>query len=228
MRAVAGPAHIEHMSTITLTTPADVAATASAAIRSLTDSQIVAIMHSSQETQRRVLPNCWSTVKTAAPDLARALDTLHETEASKDLPRFEALAAEHDRQMSRATKGRTGKLAAGLVFTAALLGLLTAALGLAGAAGLPLIISGSALVAALLLGAYAAGRRLAHRNGNWLVADPEAAASIVWDAGIDAAASAMLSDRAGQDGLTPDVLGALSSVWTRAGLDPDALIPHHT
>lgn len=227
MRADTGTAHIEHMSTITLPTPADVAATASAAIRSLTDSQIVAIMHSSQQTQRRVLPNCWDTVKTAAPDLARALDTLHEDEVTKDLPRFEALAADHDKQMARATKSRTGKLAAGLVFAAALLGLLTAALGLTGAAGSPLIIAGSGLAAALLLGAYAAGRRLARRSGNWLVADPEAAASIVWDAGIDAAAATALKDRAGQDGLTPDILRALSSVWTRAGLDPDTLTPQH-
>lgn len=225
MRAARGTAHMEPMTTIT-PAPADVAATASAAIRSLNDSQIVAIMHSSRQTQRRVLPNCWDTVKTAAPDLAHVLDSLHENEVPKDLPRFEALAANHDREMARAAKSRTGKVAAGLVFTAALIGLLTAVLGLIGAAGLPLIITGSSLTAALLLGAYAAGRRLAHRNGNWLVADPEAAASIVWDAGIDAAAAATLKDRTGQDGLTPDVLGALSSVWTRAGLDPRTLIPH--
>lgn len=224
MRAARGTAHMEPMTTIT-PAPADVAATASAAIRSLNDTQIVAIMHSSRQTQRRVLPNCWDTVKTAAPDLAHVLDTLHENEVPKDLPRFEALAATHDRQMARATKSRTGKVAAGLVFAAALLSLLTLVLGLIGAAGLPLIIVGSGLVAALLLGAYAAGRRLVH-NGNWLVADPEATASIVWDAGIDAAAAAMLSNRAGQDGLTPDVLRALSSVWTRAGLDPGTLIPH--
>lgn len=208
-------------------TPADVAATTSAAIRSLTDHQIVAIMHSSQETQRRVLPHCWDTVKTAAPDLALALDELHANEAPKDLARFEALAAGHEKQMAKAAKSRAGKTIAGLVIAAALLGALTAVLGLAGLVGIPFIVGASAVVAALLLGSYSAGNRLARRNGNWLVADPEAAASIVWDAGIDAAAATALKDRAGQDGLTPDVLRALSSVWTRAGLDPVTLAPEH-
>jgi Flp pilus assembly protein TadB len=212
------------MSTITMPTPADVAATTSAAIRSLTDEQIVAIMHSSQKTQRRVLPNCWDTVKTAAPDLALALDDLHAIETSKDLPRFEALAADHERQIGKAVKSGAGKGTAALVMAGAVIGALTAVLGLAGI-GMPFVAGGSALAGALLLSGYATGNRLARRNGNWLVADPGAAASIVWDAGIDAAAATALKGRAGQDGLTPDVLRALSSVWTRAGLDPGALTP---
>jgi hypothetical protein len=217
---------MDHMST-TMPSPADVAATTSTAIRSLTDTQIVAIMHSSQATQRRVLPHCWDTVKTAAPDLALVLDELHAKETAKDLPRFEALAAGHKKQMAKAMKSRAGKTTAGLVTAAALLGALTAVLGLAGIADRSFITGASVLTAALLLSGYVAGHRLARRNGNWLVADPKAAASIVWDAGIDAAAATALKDRAGQDGLTPDVLRALSSVWTRAGLDPGKLTPGH-
>lgn len=225
MRAAAGTAHMEGMSTTTMPAPADVAAAASAAILSLTDEQIVAIMHSSQETRRRFLPNCWDTVKAAAPDLALALDELHASGAPKDLPRFEALAADHRKQIGKATQTRAGKATACLVIGAVLFGTLTAVLGLSGIAGTPIVAGGSFLAVALLMGGYAAGRRLARRSGNWLVADPDAAASIVWDAGIDAAAATALKHRTGQDGLTPDVLCALSSVWTRAGLGAGALTP---
>lgn len=217
---------MDHMSTI-MPTPADVAAATYAAIRSLTDNQIAAIMHSSQVTQRRVLPNCWDTVKTAAPDLALALDELHATGVPKDLPRFQALAADHEQQMGDAVKSRAGKGTASLVVTGLLLGVLTAVIGLAGIAGTLIVAGGALLSAAMLLGGYAVGSRIAHRSGNWLLADPEAAASIVWDAGIDAAAATALLYRTGQDGLTSDVLCALSSVWIRAGLDTRALIPDH-
>jgi hypothetical protein len=74
----------------------------------------------------------------------------------------------------------------------------------------------------VLVAAYIGGRRLS-RSGNWMLADPEAAATIVWDAGIDAAAATAL--RSGRDGLTPDVLRALSAVWTGAGLDANELTP---
>lgn len=199
--------------------PADVAARTSAAVLSLTDEQIVAVMNSSRRIQKRVLSNCWETVKTAAPDLADTLDELHATEAHEDLSRFEALAKEHRKQLREAVKGRAGKLTASLVVSGAVLGLATAGLGMIGAIGFAAIVSGSVLAVGFLTGGYALGHRIARRSGNWLVADPGAAASIVWDAGIDAAAAAALQDRAGQDGLTPDVLSALSSVWTGAGLD---------
>lgn len=205
--------------------PADVAARASAAILSLTDEQLVAVMHSSRTVQKRVLPNCWETVKTAAPDLAAALDELHARESRDDLARFEALAAAHHKQLSKAVKGRAGKTTAGLVVTAVVLGLATATLGLAGVIGTTLIVAGSTLAAVLFLAGFIAGNRIAQRTGNWLFADPEAAASIVWDAGIDAAAANALTARTGQDGLTPDVLRALSSIWTGAGLDTAQFTP---
>jgi hypothetical protein len=213
------------MSTITMPAPSDVAATTSEAVLSLSDEQIVAIIDSSRKIQRRVLPNCWDTVRAAAPDLALALDELHSTAAPKDLPRFEALAAAHRKQLDKAVKSPAGKTTATLLIAAVALGIVTAVLGLTGDAGLPFVIGGAGLAAALLTGAYAAGSRLAHRSGNWLVSDPEATASIVWDAGIDAAAATALKARAGQDGLTPDILRALSLVWTRAGLDTGKLTP---
>lgn len=205
--------------------PADVVATTSAAVLSLTDEEIVAIMAASQQIQRRVLPNCWDTVATAAPDLARALDELHASAMSTDLRRFEALAADHEKQLDKAAKTRAGKTTAGLAISAVLFSVLTAVLGLAGVLAPGFLIGGLALSAALFLSAYAAGSRLARRSGNWLVADPVAAASIVWDAGIDAAAAAALRSRTGQDGLTPDVLRALSSIWTRAGLGTTGRVP---
>jgi hypothetical protein len=205
--------------------PADVAARTSAAIRSLTDEQIVAVMTSSQRIEKRVLPNCWGTVKKAAPDLAGALDELHSRELADDLPRFEAMAAEHEKQLSKAVNGRAGKITAILVIAAILFGIATITLGLTAVIGSPVVIAGAALSVGLFISGFVTGSRLAHRSGNWLLADPEAAASIVWDAGIDAAAATALKNRAGQDGLTPDVLRALSAVWAGAGLDTTLLTP---
>jgi hypothetical protein len=216
---------MKRMSTSFMSRPADVAARTSAAIRSLTDEQLVAVMASFQRLRKCALPEHWDTVKTAAPDLAGALDDLHAREITENLPRFEALAAEHEKQLSRAVKGRDGKLTALSVVAAFGFGIATAILGLTGVIVAPIIVAGGALSAGLLLCAYIKGRRLARDSGNWLFADPEAAVSIVWDAGIDAAAATALRDRTGRGGLTSDILGSLSAVWTGAGLTTDLLTP---
>lgn len=217
------PAHILHMSTFTAPMPTGIVARTSESIRSLNDEQLGAVITASRKVQKRVLPQCWATVSKVAPDLASALDDLHARGITEDLPRFQALAAEHERQLNAAVKGRTGKLTAMLVFAAAVLGLTTVALGVTGAITLPLILTGTALTAVLFGGAYTAGGRLARQSTLWMFADPEAAAATVWDAGIDAAAAAALAGSAGQDGLTPDVLQALSGVWTGAGLAAEQL-----
>jgi len=203
--------------------PADIAAHAATTIRSLTDEQLLAIMSSSQNVQKRVLGHCWATVCTAAPELAGTLDDLHSTETAKDLPRFEALAAAHDEQISQVVKGPKGKLTAALIIGAFIVAAVTGLAVLAGFSSVPVLVSGAALAAGMLVAGYVTGHRLSQRSVNWMFADPGLAASIVWDAGIDAAAAAALSSRAGTDGLTPDVLRALSIVWTGAGLDTAGL-----
>lgn len=203
--------------------PADVAARTSAAIRSLTDEQLAAVMISSRKIQKRVLPACWSAVKTAAPELAVALDELHARETEADLTRFEALAADHEKQIARAVKGSTGQATAALIIASFIFAAITGATFLAGLISVPFLIAGAGLSAGLLVAGYLVGRRLHLQSGNWMFADPFLAAWTVWDAGIDAAAATALSGRSGRDGLTPDVLRALSAIWTGAGLDASEL-----
>lgn len=216
---------MKRMSTSFMPRPADIAARTSATIRSLTDEQLVAVMSSSQRQKRRALPDCWDTVKTAAPDLASTLDDLHAREITDDLPRFQALAAAHEKQLNRAVAGRDGKLTALTVLAAFVVGIATAILGLTGVISTPVIIAGGVVSAGFMIWGYIIGRRLARDSGNWLFADPEAAAAIVWDAGIDAAAATALRGRSGNSGLTPAIIGSLSAVWTGAGLDTALLTP---
>lgn len=70
------------MSNIAMPRPADIAAWAAAAVRSLTDEQIAAVMTSSRRVQRRrrALPDSWATVTKVAPELASTLDDLHARE----------------------------------------------------------------------------------------------------------------------------------------------------
>jgi hypothetical protein len=216
---------MKRMSTSFMPRPADIAARTSATIRSLTDDQLAAVMTSSQRQGKRALPDCWATVKTAAPELASTLDDLHAREIAEDLPRFEALASQHEKQLNRAVKGRDGQLTALSVLAAFVVGIATAILGLTGVISAPFLIAGATVSVGLLAWAYIKGRRLARESGNWLFANPEAAAAIVWDAGIDAAAATALRSRAGTSGLTSDVLASLSAVWTDAGLDTALLAP---
>lgn len=213
------------MSHIPVPLPAEVATRAVLAIRSLTDEQLAAVMASSRKIKkrRRALPICWSTVTVAAPELARAMDDLHASEISNDLPRFEALAENHENRLARAMKGRTGKLTALSVLAAFIAGIAAAVLGIAEVISLPATVFGGVLSAGLFASAYIGGRRLARQGGSWMFADPKAAAAIVWDAGIDATTAAALAGRAGSDGLTPKVLQTLCAVWKGAGLEPGRL-----
>jgi len=204
--------------------PSDVAARTGEAIRSLTTRQLADLMSSSELLQKRVLPVCWDTVKTADPALAKALDDLHATASEEDLPRFEALATEHEETMARAVKTPTGRATAGLIICSLLLGATTLMSALAGAPE-PNIITVSLISAAMLISGFITGRRIAHRNGNWMFSDAGLAAFSIWDAGIDAAAATALAPRAGTAGLTPDILRALTAVWIGAGLSTDLLVP---
>lgn len=204
--------------------PADVASRASAAIRSLTDEQLASVVTASRRRRKRALPACWSEVQKAAPELADTLDDLHAREITDDLPRFEALAAEHEKQLGMAVRGPAGKLTALSAIAAPLLGVTTTIFSLTGAINLASAIIGASLTIVLLAASYTGGRRLARRTGRWMFADPEAAAAIVWDAGIDAAAATALSGSSTPaDGVTPDALRTLSAVWTGAGLDTSGL-----
>lgn len=204
---------------------ADIASRASAAIRSLTDQQLASVVLASRGIKRRkhALPRCWSEVQRAAPELADTLDDLHAREIAEDLPRFEALAAEHEKQLTRAVKGRAGKLTALLAIGAPVLGAATTILSVTGAFNLPATVIGAILTVVLFAASYTGGRRLARGTGSWMFADPEAAAAIVWDAGIDAAAATALAGGSAPDGVTPDALRTLSAVWTGAGLETSRL-----
>ncbi|HEY8699577.1 MAG TPA: hypothetical protein VIM08_01240 [Arthrobacter sp.] len=204
--------------------PSDVAARTGAAIRSLTTAQLADLVASSQRIQKRVLPLCWDVVKTADPALAETLDDLHATSVREDLPRFEALAAQHVQAISRAVKEPAGRATAGLIIGALIIGTLTLLAVLSGTTS-PAVPAWGFLAAGMLVAGFVTGRRVAARNGNWMFADPGLAACTVWDAGIDAAAATALASRAGTAGLTPDVLRALTTVWTGAGLDTALLVP---
>ncbi|HEX9088653.1 MAG TPA: hypothetical protein VF867_14125 [Arthrobacter sp.] len=206
------------------TMPSDVAARTGAAIRSLTAVQLADLMASSQQIQKRVLPLCWDVVKTADPALAEALDELHFTSVEQDMPRFDALAAQHVQAIARSVKEPAGRATAGLIVGALIIGTLTLLASLAGTTG-PAVTAWGLLAAGMLIAGLATGRRVAALTGNWMFANAGLAACTVWDAGIDAAAATALASRAGTAGLTPDVLRALTAVWTRAGLDTALLVP---
>ncbi|ACL42428.1 hypothetical protein Achl_4477 (plasmid) [Pseudarthrobacter chlorophenolicus A6] len=210
------------MTTFSMTSPADIAAHTSAAVRSLTDEQLTAVMVSARKVRKRRLnlPGRWSKVREASPDLADALDDLHSEQATNDLPRFEALAARSEVQRAREIHGPIGQLTALAVLGASLSGLLTAILGLTQVITLAVIIGGATVTVGLLAAAYVGGLRLAKNSATWMFVDPEAAAAIVWDAGIDAAAAVALQDASG---LTTEDLSALRAVWVGAGLDTSGL-----
>lgn len=205
--------------------PARVAVRTATAVRKLTTDQIQAIMEASGHREGRVLPILWETVRVADPALVHTLDEMHAKNAAADLPRFEALRALHTENIAAAATGPAGRRLAGLAVGALLLApgsVLAMTIGM---------ISASAMIGGIVLSlvmagfALRAGRRIAASIPTRVFADPHHAASIVWDTAVDAAASAALRPREGEAGLTPDVLGALSSTWTSAGLSLDLLVP---
>lgn len=141
---------------------------------------------------------------------------------SQDLPRFEALAARHRANLARALTGTVGKRTALLVIAAGITSLATIALSFV-FFNLALTILGTVAAAGLFGAAYIGGGRLAKTSDLWMFADSEWAVGIAWHAGIDAAAATALAEASGQGGLTPDILRALSAVWTGAGLSTAAL-----
>ncbi|MET4144090.1 hypothetical protein [Arthrobacter sp. UYCo732] len=213
------------MSNISMPGAADIAARTATAIRSLNDGQIAAILTSSRRVARRRsrLPEGWATLTKAAPELANTMDDLHAREIINDLPRFEALAKAHAKQLDGAVTTRTGKLTALSVLAAAVLGVITTILGLTGVIHHPLTVAGAGLTGGLLVAAYIGGHLLSRQDESWMFADPEAAAAIVWDAGIDAAAAAALTGRSGSDGITRELLLTLGAVWAGAGLGTEHL-----
>lgn len=197
--------------------PSEVAAHTAATIRSLTASQLADLMASSQKLQKRILPVCWDAVRTADPALADTLDALHASDTETDMPRFEALKSQHEASLDTAVKTPAGKATAGLIVGSLLVAAITIMAVFAGGP-VSAIIAWALVSAGMLTAGILTGVRLARRSGNWMFSDPGLAASTVWDAGVDAAAAVALMHRSGTAGLTPDVLRALTSVWSGAGL----------
>lgn len=198
-----------------------------AAIRTLTDAEVTALVASSRAARKTSAPGAsWPAVQAADPGLAARLDELHAAGVEADMPRFDALAADHERALANAVKGATGKTITALVWA----GLLAAAAAistfgqfLAGHGGPEIAIAMAVCAAVPTAVVVIMGRILGRRHGNWLLSDASIAAGAVWDAGIDAAAAEALKGAAAPDGITPAVLEDLSSVWTGAGLDPSRL-----
>lgn len=213
------------MTTPTTSQPARVAVRTAAAVRKLNAEQMLAIMEAAGRREGRVLPVLWETVRVADPALVHTLDEMHARNAAADLPRFDALRDLHTANIATAASGPAGRRLAALAVGALLLipgSIVAAMIGMIGTGTMA-----AGLAAALLLGvlAYRSGRRIAHSIPTRVFADPEHAASVIWDTATDAAASAALRYREGEAGLTPDVLDALASTWTNAGLSLDLLVP---
>jgi hypothetical protein len=204
-------------------TPARVPVRTAAAVKELTTEQLHAILDASTRRSSRVLPVLWDTVRTADPKLSATLDELHADESEADLPRFIELSRLHQQNLSAATKSGTGKLIAARVVGAGLLAVGAILAGLAGIIVPGLAASAVVLSAFLYVGAFRAGRRMVDSLPTSVFANPHAAASIVWDAAVDASAAVVLEPRAGEAGLTPDVMKALAITWTSAGLSLDLL-----
>ncbi len=205
--------------------PSRVATRTATAVKNLTTEQLHAILVASTKRSARVFPVLWDTVRVADPDLVEALDNLHAVKAPADLPRFEALQELHQENVAAAAKTRAGRLIAAQAVGAGILAPLAIFAAIIGMISTGIAVSGVVIAAYLLLRAYQSGRKLADRLPTRLFANAELAASLVWDTAVDAAAAAALRHRVGEAGLTPDVLNALSSTWTNAGLSLDSLIP---
>jgi hypothetical protein len=205
--------------------PSRVATRTATAVKNLTTEQLHAILVASTKRSGRVFPVIWNTVRVAAPDLVEALDSLHAEKALADLPRFEALQRLHEKNVDAAVKTRAGRIIAARVIGAAILAPLAILTALMGVVSAGIAVSGVVIAAYMAFKAFQAGRKLTDQLPTALFANAELAASIVWDTAVDAAAAVALRHRAGEAGLTPDVLKALSSTWTNAGLSLDALIP---
>lgn len=213
------------MTTPSTAVPSRVATRTATAVKNLTTAQIHAILVASTKRSARVLPMLWDTVRAADPALVDALDTLHADKAPADLPRFEALQQLHQENIAAAAKTRAGRLIAARAVGGGVLAVLSVIAAIVGMVSSGIAISGVVIAAYLVFRAYQSGKKLADQLPTRLFANAELAASLVWDTAVDAAAAAALRHRAGEAGLTPDVLGALSSTWTNAGLSMEALVP---
>lgn len=219
MRVAAVTAHMGAMSNCLMPATAELTARVISVVRSLSDEQLAALMASSRRVRVRRRRRRWGVVNAAAPELAEALDRLHAEEASADMPRFQALAARHQKLLADDVKGRAGKAIAATVIGALLIAAATGAAFLGGLASTLYLVAGALLSGAMIVAGYMTGRQIAHQGGHWMFADPGSAAAIVWDAGIDAAAGVALKARTGEDGITPNVVRALTAPWAKAGLD---------
>jgi hypothetical protein len=213
------------MTVTSLSLPARVAVRTAAAVKELTPEQIRAILDASTRRSSRVLPVLWDTVRTADGELSATLDELHATESDADLPRFIELSRLHQQNLNTATKSTAGKLIAARVIGAGFLAVGAVLAAMASIILPALAVSAVVVSAFLYVGAFRAGRRLVDSLPTSVFANPVAASSIVWDAAVDAAAAAALEPRAGEAGLTPDVMKALALTWTSAGLSLDLLKP---
>jgi hypothetical protein len=205
--------------------PSRVATRTATAVKNLTTEQLHAILVASTTRSARVFPVLWDTVRAADPVLAETLDNLHAEKAPADLARFEALQQLHQENIAAATKTRAGRIIAAQAIGGGTLVLLSIFAAIVGMVSFGVAVSGVVIAAYLVFKAFKSGRNLADQLPTRLFADAELAASIVWDTAVDAAAAAALRHRAGEAGLTPDVLRALSLTWTNAGLPLDALVP---
>lgn len=205
--------------------PSLVATQAAEAVKNLSTDQLHDILIASTQRSGRVLPVAWDAVRVADPDLAQTLDDLHDRESPADLPRFEVLKKLHDKNLAAAVKTRTGRLIAFQAVTGLVMAPASIIAAFTGALSLGIAVSGVVVGAYLVYRAFQSARKLTDAIPTRMFGDPELAVSLVWDTAVDAAASAALRYREGEAGLTPDVLNALSSTWTGAGLSLELLVP---
>ncbi|QOD05854.1 hypothetical protein [Pseudarthrobacter sp. BIM B-2242] len=213
------------MTTPDMALPTRIADRTAAAVKNLSTDQLHDILIASTQRSGRVLPVLWETVRAADPVLVQTLDDLHEKEAPVDMPRFEALRELHERNLNAAVKTRAGRMAALQAVAGIVMAPASAIAAIAGALSFNIAVSGVVIGAYLLFRAFQAARKLTDEIPTRMFGDAGLAASLVWDTAVDAAASAALRHREGEEGLTSDLLDALSSTWTGAGLPLDLLVP---
>lgn len=213
------------MTTPDMASPSRIAARTAEAVKNLSTDQLHDILIASTHRSGRVLPVLWETIRVADPVLVQTLDDLHDKEAPADMPRFEALRGLHEKNLKAAVKTRAGKLIAFQAVTGIVMAPVSVIAAITGALSFGIAVSGVVVGAYLLFRAYQSARKLTDQIPTRMFGDPALAVSLVWDTAVDAAASAALRHRQGEAGLTPDVLGALSSTWIGAGLPLDLLVP---
>lgn len=213
------------MTTPDMALPSSIAARTAEAVKNLSTDQLHSILIASSQRSGRVLPVLWETARAADPVLVQTLDDLHDKEAPADTPRFEALRELHEKNLGAAVKTRTGRMIAVQAVTGIALVPASVIAAIVGALSFGIAVSGVVVGTYLLVRAFQSARKLTNEIPTRMFGDPGLAVSLVWDAAVDAAASAALRHREGEAGLTPDVLRALSFTWTGAGLPLDLLLP---